>query len=335
MAIEFENPLTAGTVLVREAIQSQNYVAGSSGWIIEADGDAEFNNLTIRGTFRGTDFILNEEGLFFYDGTPANGNLIGSWASNSGTDEFGNAFPQGLSIGSEITRQIVLDYNGSDARVSFSVNNGHGASSGTLVEAILNEGAANEYLSMQAIGPAVVGHTDKMTLALQSQNLDGTSDANMAISHTTAGQLMTIDPVEIHTTVPITTYDSNTFTLYTPTVNGAGTATFTQRTGWYQRIGKMIFFNAFVVLNAAGSGASNVTISAPTSINRTTRQVVVGHIDNTSAVNGSAELIAFISGSGTTFDRIRSSTGVNITGVDLDNTGGSTTLSFSGWYREA
>ncbi len=47
MAIVFDNPITAGTVLVRSAIQSQNFVEGVSGWAIEANGNAEFNNLTI------------------------------------------------------------------------------------------------------------------------------------------------------------------------------------------------------------------------------------------------------------------------------------------------
>lgn len=42
-------PIVGGTVLIIERVQSQNYVAGSSGWAIDADGDAEFNNLVARG----------------------------------------------------------------------------------------------------------------------------------------------------------------------------------------------------------------------------------------------------------------------------------------------
>lgn len=96
MAIEFENPLTAGTVLVRSDIRSQNYVASTSGWIIEAGGDAEFNNLTIRGVFEGNTFVLNSDGLFLYDGTPALGNLIASIAPAPGTDGFGNVYLDGI-----------------------------------------------------------------------------------------------------------------------------------------------------------------------------------------------------------------------------------------------
>lgn len=42
--------VVGGTVLIIERIESQNYVAGSSGWAIEADGDAEFNNVSVRGS---------------------------------------------------------------------------------------------------------------------------------------------------------------------------------------------------------------------------------------------------------------------------------------------
>lgn len=92
----FSNPIVGGTALRIPAIQSPGFVAGSAGWIIRIDGSAEFNNLTIRGTFNGTDFILNSSGLFVYSGTPANGNLIGSIAPASGTDGFSNAYLQGI-----------------------------------------------------------------------------------------------------------------------------------------------------------------------------------------------------------------------------------------------
>jgi len=49
--IDFEQQIVAGTTLIREAIQSQNFAAGVSGWIIEASGNAEFNSITVRGRF--------------------------------------------------------------------------------------------------------------------------------------------------------------------------------------------------------------------------------------------------------------------------------------------
>ena len=70
-----------------------------AGWQVRKDGSAEFNNLTIRGTFSGTDFELNSAGAFFYNGTPAAGNLIISVANAAGTDAFGNAYPLGIKAG--------------------------------------------------------------------------------------------------------------------------------------------------------------------------------------------------------------------------------------------
>lgn len=45
----FLSPITAGTKLIIEAIQSQNYVAGIDGWTINRDGTAEFLDLFMRG----------------------------------------------------------------------------------------------------------------------------------------------------------------------------------------------------------------------------------------------------------------------------------------------
>lgn len=45
----FTNPLVAGTTLIRSAIKSPDYVAGTSGWQISKDGSAEFNDVTVRG----------------------------------------------------------------------------------------------------------------------------------------------------------------------------------------------------------------------------------------------------------------------------------------------
>lgn len=46
----FRNGVVSGLTLVREAIQSLNYLAGSAGWAIKRDGNAEFSNATVRGT---------------------------------------------------------------------------------------------------------------------------------------------------------------------------------------------------------------------------------------------------------------------------------------------
>lgn len=47
----FENSITGGQgALIRPAIKSPNFVTGVSGWTINRDGSAEFNNVVVRGT---------------------------------------------------------------------------------------------------------------------------------------------------------------------------------------------------------------------------------------------------------------------------------------------
>jgi hypothetical protein len=93
----FSNPVMAGKQLVRNVMQSLNFVANVSGWQIARDGDAQFNDVTLTGTFNGTDYVINSSGAFFYSGTPAAGNLIASVASSSGTDAFGNSYAEGMT----------------------------------------------------------------------------------------------------------------------------------------------------------------------------------------------------------------------------------------------
>lgn len=50
-------PIVGGTVLIIEQVESQNYDPGVAGWAIKANGDAEFANLTARGTFISGDGI--------------------------------------------------------------------------------------------------------------------------------------------------------------------------------------------------------------------------------------------------------------------------------------
>lgn len=63
----FEHDVAGGNGnLVITSIQSPDFETGEQGWQIRKDGSAEFNNLTIRGTFNGTDFVINSSGIFFY-----------------------------------------------------------------------------------------------------------------------------------------------------------------------------------------------------------------------------------------------------------------------------
>lgn len=78
----FGNPAIGGQILVRPAIQSPDYVPGTSGWRIARDGSAEFNNLNLRGTgLFGTPGgqrveISNTGVISIYD---SSNNLVGRW----------------------------------------------------------------------------------------------------------------------------------------------------------------------------------------------------------------------------------------------------------------
>lgn len=86
-----ENPVVGGTALMRQAIRSPNFVTGSTGWSINQDGSAEFNNVVIRNGQ-----IVSGTALF-YSGAPALGNLTESIASVGGTDSKGNVYLSGTA----------------------------------------------------------------------------------------------------------------------------------------------------------------------------------------------------------------------------------------------
>lgn len=68
--IGFQSSILAGTVLVRSAIRSPNYVAGVSGWTINQDGSVEFNNAVIRGSIiAGGGTVRLDAGGVKVDGT--------------------------------------------------------------------------------------------------------------------------------------------------------------------------------------------------------------------------------------------------------------------------
>lgn len=65
--VNFFRGLTAGLgMLVIPSVFSPDYVPGVAGWSINKDGSAEFNNLTVRGTFIGSHLVVDNDGLFLY-----------------------------------------------------------------------------------------------------------------------------------------------------------------------------------------------------------------------------------------------------------------------------
>jgi hypothetical protein len=68
----FRDPILGGDELVRTAMQSSNYVAGSSGWRIARDGTVEF----YAGTFRGSLSAGSNPGQHFIVSNAATGDVV-------------------------------------------------------------------------------------------------------------------------------------------------------------------------------------------------------------------------------------------------------------------
>lgn len=69
----FTDPILGGNTLIRDAIQSQDYVPGTTGWAIKADGSAEFNNIVINGGGGVGRVVIDGGVIFIYDSV---GNLV-------------------------------------------------------------------------------------------------------------------------------------------------------------------------------------------------------------------------------------------------------------------
>jgi hypothetical protein len=187
----FNNSILAGLgTLIRTMIQSPNYVPGVSGWTINKDGSAEFNNLTIRGTFDGTDFIINVNGAFFYNGAPGSTTLSIGIAPVATTDPFGTSVNAGVwlynsslpliglnpgSTSLDITEPGIIRYlsgatfEQSPAQIIASV----GGTSPAQFIAMAIEGAST----------TTVGAHDKVVTQFNSAAADNSSSANESFDY--------------------------------------------------------------------------------------------------------------------------------------------------------
>jgi hypothetical protein len=95
----FQHDIAGGQgVLIVDQLQSPNFVQSPlTGWAVLKNGAAYFADLTLSGTFMGTNYEINSAGIFFYSGTPAAGNLVLSSAEGSGTDQYGNNYASGVT----------------------------------------------------------------------------------------------------------------------------------------------------------------------------------------------------------------------------------------------
>ena len=137
--------------------------AGSDGFGNTYPQGFSISKGSISGSiFLGVDFILNVSGFFLYSGTPANGNLIMCWAVTSGTDQFGNAYPAGITIGNNVNPQVNMQSSGGTGILQFLMNNA--SYTAMIIRAITGQvafgGAAN----------TASGHTDSVQTQYNASN---------------------------------------------------------------------------------------------------------------------------------------------------------------------
>jgi hypothetical protein len=95
------NLLTAGIIIAGVIDGTEVSAPVINGGIING---VMINATNINGgvinatTFTGDDFIINDSGAFFYDGTPGPGDLIVAMSPSAGTDPFGTSVYQGITI---------------------------------------------------------------------------------------------------------------------------------------------------------------------------------------------------------------------------------------------
>lgn len=140
----FENPVVGGEngELIRPSIQSPDYVAGVSGWTINRDGSAEFNDITIRG-----------------------GAIVGG----------------SITIGPTGMPQVVIDSTAAEGRIRFPTNDSDESSIAEIVGAINNSGLAFENLSLELTSPSTTTETQSSYVRLHSGNLDGSNTRRVEI----------------------------------------------------------------------------------------------------------------------------------------------------------
>jgi hypothetical protein len=135
------NKLSAGSLKTGSYIRSSNYVAGSQGFNIAANGTAEFSNAIVRGTVYAT------AGTFSGDISSANGNFRGQVTGGSFTGYAWPAInnygfylgPSGLLLGNaNNSKYFQVTYDGNVYAPGFNIVNGSATFSGTLSAGTVN-----------------------------------------------------------------------------------------------------------------------------------------------------------------------------------------------------
>jgi hypothetical protein len=101
MSEGFQHAIAGGQgKLVIDQLQSPNFqLSPLTGWAVLKNGEAYFADVIVSGSFEGNDFLVTTVGVFFYNGTPALGNLAFSFVPGAAaiTDPEGNTAQPGIT----------------------------------------------------------------------------------------------------------------------------------------------------------------------------------------------------------------------------------------------
>lgn len=134
--------------------------------------------------FIGTDFEINENGAFFYDGPPGPGNLIISVANASGIDGYGNVYLEGIGL-------YRAEESGG-AQVLLSTGAEGEQQAAALFTYINNEGEPGELYTVTLLGAVNAAQPDQAGVELSSSASDGSQGAQGYLTYTGPAGVLTL-----------------------------------------------------------------------------------------------------------------------------------------------
>jgi hypothetical protein len=137
-------------------------------------------------SFVGLDFIITTNGMFFYSGTPALGNLVASFVPPGVTaDSFANpVIPDGLTFYGPAGQNVFIGFISGIPQVQWI--SGFATESATLkssINTVLEGSGLTELINLGILGPGIstVGARDVIALSLQSNNPGNTAPAQFQV----------------------------------------------------------------------------------------------------------------------------------------------------------
>ena len=121
---------------------------------------------------------LTLNGLFFYSGTPALGNLVLSIAPVAGVDEFGNVYRAHIVAGLNTGAQTQIVATGGFGQLIFPLNNATFPGLALINTSVRTGPPAYAQLSLFGPSASAAGLTNLISEAWNSANASGTSFAN-------------------------------------------------------------------------------------------------------------------------------------------------------------